>query len=285
MADRILKSARRADRFSKMSMLAAWDAVGEATVKIEDADKKYLGIILVTSFGPHNTTFRFIDDILTYGQNNVSPTVFSHSVHNAAVSYIASLFKSHGPTCTFSMFSFSLHQAFITAGTWLKNALCKHVLVVCVDECGDVFNRVVEERDPHAVAGEGCVCFLLTKETVAKRLCVISEVAFDKTFYKKDMYDMVIVDTDGMCVHGKEKRFTTRHDMRYGVYSLLFGTTKVQSAFNCAVGALSLKNQMQYASFIRKGGDSAYTYDVTKSAKVGKVACLTSRTGIIGLEK
>ncbi len=44
---------------------------------------------MATAFGPHVTTFNFLDDILDHGDAAVSPTTFSNSVHNAAASYIA----------------------------------------------------------------------------------------------------------------------------------------------------------------------------------------------------
>ena len=83
----VLKEARRADNFTKMATLAAYDALIDSG--IPEQSKQKLGIILATAFGPHVTTFSFLDDILTYGDAGVSPTLFSHSVHNAAASYIA----------------------------------------------------------------------------------------------------------------------------------------------------------------------------------------------------
>jgi 3-oxoacyl-[acyl-carrier-protein] synthase II len=83
----LLKGLRRADKFSRMSVLAASDAVSCSGIR--SFDGKSTGVILATAFGPHVTTFGFLDDILDYGDANVSPSKFSNSVHNAAVSYIA----------------------------------------------------------------------------------------------------------------------------------------------------------------------------------------------------
>ena len=60
----VLKEARRADNFTKMATLAAFDALIDSG--IPESSKQKLGIILATAFGPHVTTFNFLDDILTY---------------------------------------------------------------------------------------------------------------------------------------------------------------------------------------------------------------------------
>jgi 3-oxoacyl-[acyl-carrier-protein] synthase II len=81
------KKIRRADRFSRMALISAYDAYTDSNISVHDRGK--LGIILSTAFGPHTTTFGFIDDILDFGDSSVSPTKFSNSVHNAAASYIS----------------------------------------------------------------------------------------------------------------------------------------------------------------------------------------------------
>ena len=84
----LLKKIRRADKLSKMSVVAAHDAIADSG--ITDIGEKRVGIILSTGFGAHVTTFDFLDGILDYGEGNVSPTAFSNSVHNAAASYVSS---------------------------------------------------------------------------------------------------------------------------------------------------------------------------------------------------
>ena len=106
----VLKGMRRADRFSKMAVLAAWDAVEDSGIAIRGGEGR-LGIILATAFGPQATAFRFLDEIIDHGDGRASPTLFSHSVHNAAASYVASALKSRGPTLTVTQFAFSFHQA------------------------------------------------------------------------------------------------------------------------------------------------------------------------------
>ena len=64
LADRVvLKGMRRADRFSKMAVLAAWDAVEDSGFARQRGETR-IGIILATAFGPQATAFRFLDEII-----------------------------------------------------------------------------------------------------------------------------------------------------------------------------------------------------------------------------
>ena len=80
----VLAPARRADRFCKMTLLAATEALAGSAVPPER-----IGIILATAFGPHGTVFKFVNDLLEFGDEQASPTVFSQSVHAAAASMVA----------------------------------------------------------------------------------------------------------------------------------------------------------------------------------------------------
>ena len=61
----LVKEARRADRFDRMAILAGLDALADAGI-YSDASLSTVGLILATGFGPHTTTFRFLDDLLNF---------------------------------------------------------------------------------------------------------------------------------------------------------------------------------------------------------------------------
>ena len=109
-------------------------------------DLSKTGVILATAFGPHNTTFSFLDDILEYGEDSVSAIKFSHSVHNAAASYIALLLKITGPTLTVTQIKFPIQHALILAANWLNDDTCDNVLVCCVDEKGELYDEVARKK-------------------------------------------------------------------------------------------------------------------------------------------
>lgn len=172
----VLGGMRRADRFSKMATLAAHDAVAASGLNLKDSERT--GIIFATAFGPHNTTFRFQDDIIDYGDAGVSPTVFSNSVHNAAVSYISLALGIKGPTWTTTGFFDPFGQAVALAQAWLAEGRCDTVLLGGGDECGTVMEYICSQKLPIAadgkvrinhppayVPGEGAAFFLLNKAT------------------------------------------------------------------------------------------------------------------------
>lgn len=138
----VLKGMRRADRFSKMTALAAYDAVVDADLLNSSAE---LGIIVSTQFGPHASTFKFLDDLLDYGDGESSPTTFSHSVHNAAAHYTATTIQSRGPSTTVTTFNKPFAQALDLAYAWLNEGRVDQVVVGYVEERSKAMDYIVSE--------------------------------------------------------------------------------------------------------------------------------------------
>lgn len=257
----VLRNMRRADRFSKMAVLAACDAVQDSGIEAP-AGKRDLGIILATAFGPQVTGFRFLDDIIEYGETKVSPTVFSHSVHNAAVSYIASALDSRGPTLTVTQFFFSFHQGLALACSWIEEGRCESVLVGSAEECGSVMEYICSRKlrmaedgkirsfdfsaSPAAVPGEGSVFFLLSRAKTPKKYCDISSVSFDEDDRELDA-DLQILDADGMSDDETPYGELRNQGVMTAGYAPLFGSMMTGSSFHCASAALMLANQTRYA--------------------------------------
>lgn len=144
----VLAPARRADRFCKMTLLAATEALAGCAVPPER-----IGIILATAFGPHGTVFKFVNDLLEFGDEQASPTVFSQSVHAAAASMVAAAAHLHGPALTVADLAFPFEEALTLAEAWLAADRCDAVLVGAVDEISDVLAHVVRRK--WAVASDG----------------------------------------------------------------------------------------------------------------------------------
>ncbi len=175
----VLKNMRRADRFCKMAAIAAHDAVSISGIELKEGDGS-VGIILTTALGPHNTTFKFLDDILDFGDAEVSPTKFSHSVHNVAAFYVASAIGSRGPTTTVTNFNDPFADGLALARAWLDQGRSSYVLVGYVEEISEPFeyinNKLLAHDDeaplqkfslslsPDAVFSEGAVFVLLSGE-------------------------------------------------------------------------------------------------------------------------
>ena len=279
----VLKDVRRADNFSKMATLAAFDALADSGIPEENKSK--LGIILTTAFGPHVTTFGFLNEILTYGDAGVSPTLFSHSVHNAAASYIALNLQTRGPTLTMTQFANSFQQAIILAESWLKEKRCEYILVGSVDQIGQVMEYICSQKlklasdgkikpfnfsqIPEAVPAEGSAFFLVTDNIKYNKYCSIS--ALQQGTKKED--DLYILDSDGMCGNEECYKNITKK-VALTSYAPVFGSMLTLSAFSCMAAALILKNQKIYASPIQENPHNLNILTKNETLAVHKIKCL-----------
>jgi 3-oxoacyl-[acyl-carrier-protein] synthase II len=280
-----LKEARRADNFSKMATLAAYDALTDSG--IPEQSKQRLGIILATAFGPHLTTFGFLDDILTYGDAGVSPTLFSHSVHNAAASYIALNLQTRGPTLTMTQFANSFQQALVLAESWLKEKRCEYILVGSVDQVGKVMEYICSQKlrlssdgkikpfnflkNPECVPGEGSAFFLVTDNLKYNKYCEIT--ALPQSAQKNDV-DLYILDSDGMCKDETIYRQLAKIKTPLAAYAPIFGSMLTLSSFSCMTAALMLKNQKLYACPVGTNPHHLNILTKNETLSVHKIKCL-----------
>ena len=257
------RKMRRADRFSKMAVIAAADALKDSGLSVDsgDLDNCSVGIVLSTGFGPHVTTFDFLDGYLDYGETAVSPTSFSHSVHNAAASYISSLLGIRGPTQTVTDFDLPFQKAFLIAQSWLDEGRCENVLLGSVDELGEqmdyVFNRIYSYSESgnmnlsdnvaktSIIPGEGAVFLLLSKNKKINNYCSLSNIF---CLLDRKEVDVMIIDSNLMSGKTEEANVLITESSVTLDYRNFLGDMKIASAFNVAIGALILKNQCIYSS-------------------------------------
>ena len=71
-----------------------------------------------------------VGEVLEFGDEQASPTVFSQSVHAAAASMVAAAAHLHGPTLTVADLAFPFEEALVLADAWLAADRCDAVLVV-----------------------------------------------------------------------------------------------------------------------------------------------------------
>lgn len=271
----VLWDIRRADRFSKIAVLAAYDAVRDA-----GCSDGSLGIIVCTGLGPHATTFRFLDDILNYGDASVSPTIFSHSIHNAAASYVAKVLKCTGPILTVTQFHFSFQQALLLGRTWMAEGRCKHVLVGCVEEWGSVIESIYSQELKANTAGgmslsvrgdksspglgEGSVFFLVTSDPFCGKYGAFSDVSFSGEKCTKEP-DVCIIEGDaGSVVPG----------IPVVDYSPIFGNMMTGSGFQCAAAALMLQHQILYSGPVCAVPLDSNPILKSKSMEIREIHCI-----------
>ncbi|MBF0387216.1 MAG: beta-ketoacyl synthase chain length factor [Candidatus Omnitrophica bacterium] len=211
----LAKDARRAGRFDRMAILAGLDALKDAGPQ-STAHSSSIGLILATGLGPHVTTFRFLDDMISFKEKDVSPTLFSHSVHNAAASYLSLLAGIRGPTLTVTRFSSAFQEALTLAQAWLEQKRCDYVLVGAVDELGSVMEEVLRFRasGENIAFGEGSAFFVLSQHPSEKNYEAIESVQ----------------NATDITLSSDQLVLTER----------LFGRLPCQSAFRAAVAALLL---------------------------------------------
>ncbi|NVN99034.1 MAG: beta-ketoacyl synthase chain length factor [Geobacteraceae bacterium] len=255
----LLKKLRRADRFSKMSVLAAAAALQDSNV--EDLSEIRVGILLSTAFGAHVTTFDFLDGIIDYGEANVSPTAFSNSVHNAAASYVASSLGIKGPTLTVSRFSFPFQSALQLASAWLEQGRCDYLLLGSIDQHGDVLDYLAKQKLPLAkdgvikpfifspsetLPGEGALFLLLGRGQPG--YCAIDAVTTDFSSSAASPADLTILDSAGFIKDESKLLQVLQSGEPVTSYTPLYGGLMTGAAFSVAAAAITLRNQKIYAA-------------------------------------
>lgn len=97
------RQLRRADSFIILAAMAARQAVEAAPKK--ELSPQDVGIFLGTAYGPLTTNFQSLGSLIDDGEGQISPTLFSHSVFNAAAGYVARLLDIQGPALTITTFA------------------------------------------------------------------------------------------------------------------------------------------------------------------------------------
>ena len=257
------RKIRRADRLAKMAVLSAADALRDARLP-SGLDRRRIGLVLSSAFGSHATTFEFLDEILTYGDGGVSPTVFSHSVQNAAAAYAASVLDIQGPVVTFTQVHFAFHHALVLARQWLASGRCDHVLVGGADELGSVMHficgsilRAPEDgrlrpfafaKDPVSVPGEGSAFFLLSGTPQPGSYARVEGVGTAPWVAPTTPPALHLLEADGTLADESGYRVPAASGARLAACSPIFGSMTGGTPLHLAAAALMLKEQVCFAT-------------------------------------
>ena len=155
---------RRPDRLTQLALAAA-ERLGAEPGSDDTA------LLTVTSYGPASTTCRVLDDILDYPEEEILPTGFSHSVINAAASYLGAAHRIHGPTFAVVGFEDPFYEAVDLARVLLSSRACRRVLIVGADETS-LTSQAAEKlrRSGQPARGEGACALLLSADPAENRL-------------------------------------------------------------------------------------------------------------------
>ena len=164
---------RRADKLSLAMLAVAKDAIRQSGISEQEIARTAL--ITATGFGAHNTTFKFLDDIIEFGQSAPSPTLFSNSVHNAPSFYITHFLKIKGLSVTFTGLNQPFAEAFNYASFLVKSGEYKNVLLVAGDEISAPMLKMSQlwyesNKQHQPIWGEGAVAFLFTQNNTTSKI-------------------------------------------------------------------------------------------------------------------
>jgi hypothetical protein len=167
------RKLRRADDFIRLAAVAAFKTTHPLRTQMDEISDK-CGIVLGTAFGTMQTNFEVLDQIIS--EQPTSPTLFSHSVFNAAVGYLASIFGMRGCALTVTDFSFPFFKALQQGYLALLSGNIDYCLVLQVETYSDVLQDARKKRG--FVFNEwqpGVVCWLLEKTTTSTSGKIIFE--------------------------------------------------------------------------------------------------------------
>ncbi len=179
---------RRADRYTSIVMASAVQACADAG--FADYAPADTGVITVSSFGPHRTTFAFLNDILDYPEDQVLPTTFSHSVHNAAASYVASSLQIRGPTITLTGFDDVWFDSLESSAIFLNSGCCRRILLIGAEELALLTNNldsILPDCFP-CKRMEGSLALMLSAEPEGKNYSAVTCRRHSPHGEKKDQH-------------------------------------------------------------------------------------------------
>lgn len=130
--------SRRMGKLMKAAHLTSLRALRKAGIECPDA------IITATSRGMLEISLQFLDDITTFGEELLKPTLFMQSTHNTLSSAIAIRTRCHGYNTTYSHGDESFKWAMRDAERLIKTGKASTVLVGSFDESTPSFSMIAE---------------------------------------------------------------------------------------------------------------------------------------------
>lgn len=229
---------RRADRFGKMSAIAAIDAWNAATARHGAIAGERVGLIFSSGFGAHVRGFKFLDGVLDHGDAAASPTDFSHSVHGAAAAYISRMLDIRGPSLPLTDFQLGFEHAVQLAQIWLHEKTCDRVLIGAVEELGNVMIDCAGkmlDRSSGIRAGEGAVFLVLAAAGVPGAATIDACAA-------PLAADLLIAEDPPM--PGSAKIAPSICARRTATFADYFGHSSSLPAFNVLAGLMSIQSAL-----------------------------------------
>ena len=161
MPRELLRQLRRADDFIRLGVVAGYKSI-KRVQEVDALPAESRGLILGTAFGPMETNFEVLDQVIT--DQPSSPILFSHSVFNATAGYMATTFGIKGCALTVTDFAFPFFRALEQGYLAIISGRLESCLVLQVETYSKLLQDGINIHDPEKTHWEpGVVCWLLEK--------------------------------------------------------------------------------------------------------------------------
>jgi len=185
------KLIRRMSRIIKMGVAAAMQCLKDADLQMPDA------IVTGTAYGCLQDTEVFLNRLVEFKEELLTPTAFIQSTHNTVSAQIALMLQCHNYNNTYVHRGFSFESALLDAMMMLNENEISNALVGAADEIIDTSHAILSRFDLYrkevstdtlfdvktkgTIAGEGATFFTLLKESSGNDLAKLDAIT---TFYK-----------------------------------------------------------------------------------------------------
>jgi len=173
----LARELRRADDFIRLAVVGGYNALAVAPVRELAPESR--GVFIGTAFGPLETNFQSLGSLINDGEGQISPTLFSHSVYNAAAGYVARLLDFRGPALTVTDYGWPFLLALEEARLAVASGRVERALVLGVE----VYSELLADAYCRSFAGrevpwhKGAVVWVLDRAgAVASRLARLESV-------------------------------------------------------------------------------------------------------------
>lgn len=157
--DQFSRSLRRADEYIRVGV-AAGHAALESVNMSQDTDS--IGMVVSSGFGPLETNFEILDQLVL--EQPTSPTLFSHSVFNAAAGYMATTLGLQGPALTITELEAPFFRALEQANLLMVSGLVDSCLVLQIETYDELLQDVRGKQGKNIETWKpGAVCWYLGK--------------------------------------------------------------------------------------------------------------------------
>jgi 3-oxoacyl-[acyl-carrier-protein] synthase III len=157
----LARNLRRADDFIRLGVIAGYEVLTPVR-KAFDIKAERCGLIIGTSFGPMETNFDVLDQVVN--DQPTSPTLFSHSVFNSTAGYMATTLDIKGCALTVTDFAFPFFRALEQGVLTITSGRLDCCLVLQLETYSKLLqeskNRYCTEINEWP---SGVVCWLLEK--------------------------------------------------------------------------------------------------------------------------